>query len=110
LILIQIKELPRQDFLSLSREQSPIGGVLVKFVLFVLSVVAATTVLNNPTKAQNYPWCALYAKNGGQNCGFTTFQQCQAALSGAADFCQPNTQYVPPPGPHPSTRVRRYPY
>src|SRR5262249_18993145 len=25
-------------------------------------------------------------------------------------FCQPNTQYVPPPGPHPYTRLRSYPY
>ena len=83
----------------------------MKFVLFVLSVIAAMGVLNTPTKAQNYPWCALYGvKGGAQNCGFTTFQQCQAALSGGADFCQPNTQYVPPPGPHPATRFqRRYP-
>jgi len=83
----------------------------MRFVLFVFSVIAATTVLNTPTKAQNYPWCALYdMEGGGQNCGFTTLQQCQAALSGGGDFCQPNTQYVPRPGPHPSTRVRRYPY
>ena len=81
----------------------------MRFVLFVLSVTAATIVLDTPTKAQNYPWCALYgAKGGGQNCGFTTFQQCQAALSGGADFCQQNTQYVPPPGPH--GVQGRYPY
>ena len=81
----------------------------MRFVLFVLSVIAATIVLNTPTKAQNYPWCALVKSD--QNCGFTTFQQCQAALSGGADFCQPNTQYVPPPGPHPLSRVqRRYSY
>jgi hypothetical protein len=30
---------------------------------------------------------------------------------GLGSLCQPNTQYQPPPGPHPSTRVqRRYPY
>jgi hypothetical protein len=82
----------------------------MKFVLFVLSIVAATTVLNTPTKAQNYPWCAIYGggNNGGAtNCGFTTIQQCQATVSGIGGFCQPNTQYQPPPGPHSLTRVQR---
>ena len=58
----------------------------MRFVLFVLSVVAATTVLNTPTKAENYPWCAIYGggNNGGAtNCGFTTIQQCQATVSAA---------------------------
>jgi hypothetical protein len=48
---------------------------------------------------------------GGTNCGFTTHQQCMDTISGIGGICQPNTQYVPPPGPHSSTRVpRRYPY
>jgi hypothetical protein len=86
----------------------------MRFVLFVLSVVAATTVLNTPTKAQNYPWCAYYSGGmggGGTNCGFTTFEQCMDTARGLGSLCQPNTQYVPPPGPHPPTWVqRRYPY
>jgi uncharacterized protein DUF3551 len=86
----------------------------MRFVLFVLSVIAATTVLNTPTKAQNYPWCAIYDSGdtgGGTNCGFTTFQQCMETARGLGSFCQPNTQYQPPPGPHPPTRLqRRYPY
>jgi hypothetical protein len=47
-------------------------------------------------EAQNYPWCADYAGFGSQNCGFTTYQQCLAALSGNGGFCNANTQYVPP--------------
>jgi len=50
----------------------------MRYVLFALSV-AATTLLNTPTKAQNYPWCAIYnggRGGGGTNCGFTSFQQC----------------------------------
>ena len=84
----------------------------MRFALFVLSVVTATTVLNTPTKAQNYPWCAQYGATfgGAMNCGFTTFQQCLVTLSGMGGFCVRNTLYVPPPGPHPSTRIRRYPY
>jgi hypothetical protein len=83
----------------------------MRLLILALGIGVAVIGSGTSAEAQNYPWCALYgAKGGGQNCGFTTFQQCQAALSGGADFCQPNTQYVPPPGPHPSTRVRSYPY
>jgi len=81
-------------------------------ILFALSIVAATTVLNTSTKAQNYPWCAQYGATfgGAMNCGFTAFQQCQAMVGWGSRFCQPITQYVPPPGPHPYTRLRSYPY
>jgi hypothetical protein len=57
----------------------------MRYVLFALSVVAATTVLNTPTKAQDYPWCAIYnggRGGGGTNCGFTTFQQCMDTARG----------------------------
>ena len=82
----------------------------MRLVLFALSIVAATTVLNTPTKAQNYPWCAYYSGKGGTNCGFTTFEQCMETARELGSNCQPNTQYVPPPGPHPYTGQRRYPY
>ena len=83
----------------------------MRFVLLALSVIAATTVSNTPTKAQNYPWCAYYnGRFGGTNCGFTTFQQCLDTVSGIGGFCQLNNLYQPPAGPHPYTRQRRYPY
>jgi hypothetical protein len=86
----------------------------MRLVLFTLSIIAATTALNTPTKAQNYQWCAIYsegAAGGGTNCGFLTFQQCMDTARGLGSFCYRNTQYVPPPGPHPYSRYqRRYPY
>ena len=82
----------------------------MRLLLSTLAIALALIGVGTNAKAQNYPWCAFY-KNGGQNCGFTTFQQCQAALSGGADFCLPNTLYVPPTGPHSLSRVqRRYSY
>jgi hypothetical protein len=83
--------------------------------LLILALGIGVAVIGSATSAvaQNYPWCALYGGGGdnGQYCGFTTIQQCQATVSGGGDFCQPNTQYVPPSGPRQSTRVqRRYPY
>ena len=36
-------------------------------------------------------WCAQYGgKNGGTNCGFYSFEQCEAARSGNGGFCTRN--------------------
>jgi hypothetical protein len=64
----------------------------MKTILLALSVVAVVTTA---AQAQNYPWCAYYNGHGGTNCGFSTFQQCQADVHGIGGFCQPNTQYWP---------------
>lgn len=74
----------------------------MRVLLVVVIVVAAMGLAPRRSSAQNYPWCAYYGGmgGGGTNCGFTTFQQCLATLSGIGGSCDPNTQYVPPPGPH----------
>jgi len=71
----------------------------MKTVLCLLGALIVTTAIGTPAHAQNYPWCALYsgrALGGATNCGFTTFQQCLATVSGIGGFCEPNTQYRPP--------------
>jgi hypothetical protein len=36
-------------------------------------------------------WCAQYsAQGGGTNCGFYSFEQCQATVSGIGGFCMRN--------------------
>ncbi|HTV37788.1 MAG TPA: DUF3551 domain-containing protein [Xanthobacteraceae bacterium] len=74
----------------------------MKALLFAIASVAAAAALSAPAEAQNYPWCAYYGgrEGGGTNCGFTTYEQCMATVSGIGGFCNRNTQYVPPPGPH----------
>jgi Protein of unknown function (DUF3551) len=67
-------------------------------LLFVLAILAVTAGIATTAQAQNYPWCADYAGFGSQNCGFTTYQQCLAALSGNGGFCNANTQYASPAG------------
>ena len=62
-----------------------------------------------PSRADTaYPWCAQYGGDagGGRNCGFWTYQQCAAALSGNGGYCNINAMYqgpqpgmIPPPGP-----------
>ena len=64
----------------------------MRFVLFVLSVIAATTVLDTPTKAQNYPWCAIYSGGrggGGTNCGFTTLNNAWQPRAGLVASANP---------------------
>jgi hypothetical protein len=63
----------------------------MRFVLFVLSVVAAMTVLNTPTKAQNYPWCAEY---GGTPDGPTKLRLCN--LSAVPGHYQRNWRILRP--------------
>jgi hypothetical protein len=86
----------------------------MRFFLFVLGACVGIFGAGTRAEAQNYPWCAIYSGGmggGGTNCGFTTFQQCMDTARGLGSFCQPNTQYQPPPGPHPPTRLqRRHPY
>jgi Protein of unknown function (DUF3551) len=67
---------------------------------FVAAAMAGLPVRAEPQNfaryeiAQNYPWCLISsAYEGGQNCGFSTFDQCQASRLGIGGFCQINSQY-----------------
>lgn len=79
----------------------------MKAMLLTAAFAAAMIVVGTidaaaPARAQNYPWCAYYGAGedgGGTNCGFVSFEQCMATLSGMGGFCNRNTQYQPPAGP-----------
>jgi Protein of unknown function (DUF3551) len=84
--------------------------ILSLSLLLSLGILGAMSAFGSVAQAQNYPWCAQYSggqNGGGQNCGFTTFEQCMATVSGIGGFCNRNTQFVPPPGPHPYPLYRR---
>jgi hypothetical protein len=84
----------------------------MKLLLFILGISVSIVGIESRAEAQNYPWCAIYGDGmEGENCGFVTFEQCMETARGLGSNCQPNTQYVPPPGPRPFTSVqRRYRY
>jgi hypothetical protein len=76
----------------------------MKVLLLVSAVLIGLAGIGTSADAQNYPWCAYYGGSmggGGTNCGFITFEQCMATVSGIGGICMRNTQFVPPPGPHP---------
>jgi len=72
-----------------------------RFVLSSAILVAAGIVLAASTPGAradlNYPWCAQYGggRDGARNCGFSSFAQCMATVSGIGGFCMPNNQYEP---------------
>jgi len=78
----------------------------MKSVSFVLGIFAAAAIM--PAAAQNYPWCAQYGGTAGgvMNCGFVSFDQCMATLSGMGGFCNQNTQYQAAK-PATSKRIRK---
>jgi len=74
----------------------------------LLLLVVGILGIGNRAEAQNYPWCAQYNDgSGGMNCGFTTFQQCLADVSGIGGFCEQNNTYQPPEVPRPRARRTR---
>lgn len=81
----------------------------MRIFLLLSTVCVAAVATGTRAEAQNYPWCAQYSDGmgGATNCGFTTFQQCVDTVRGIGGFCNPNTQYVPPPGPRSSGRRGR---
>jgi len=81
----------------------------MRLLLLTLGISVCVVVgVGTRAEAQNYPWCAIYGgfDDGGTNCGFTTLQQCMETARGMGSLCQPNTQYVPPPGSRPRSRNR----
>jgi hypothetical protein len=88
----------------------------VRLLLIIVGAFAALVWIEKPAEAQNYPWCAYYNffHGGATNCGFSTFQQCLATVSGIGGSCGPNPMYQPPPGPGPHALTKhprhRYSY
>jgi Protein of unknown function (DUF3551) len=67
----------------------------------ILSLMLAMT----PARAEG-SWCAQYSGGGGgTNCGFYSFDQCMAAVSGNGGFCRQNGFYGQQN--YPRTRTRR---
>ena len=53
--------------------------------------------LDAPATAKEPAWCAVY-RTGGNNCGFHTYEQCMATVSGIGGFCN-RSPYAEPEKP-----------
>ena len=64
--------------------------------LHALVAAGVTLVAAVPTvsHADPYRWCAVYSTgDSARNCGFVTYAQCMATVSGIGGFCEPNQFY-----------------
>jgi hypothetical protein len=68
---------------------------MMRFILSSLAVALAVLIAaDQSAEAREYPWCARYDWTT-TNCGFVSFQQCLATISGIGGRCEPNPRYVP---------------
>jgi hypothetical protein len=75
--------------------------------LAVLGVFAGAAATGTAAQAQNYPWCSMFADGAGVNCGYSTYEQCQAAARGGGGYCAQNNMYTPPAATAASHHVGR---
>ena len=81
---------------------------LAAIALALPAVLAASSARAYELPYDPYPWCAVYGgdMSGTSNCGFLTWEQCMATVSGVGGTCEPNQFYNPRrAAPH---RYRRY--
>lgn len=59
--------------------------------MVLLSVLALVVLAKTggPAAAKEYPWCAYY-DSSTYNCGFYTFAQCMATITGIGGHCAIN--------------------
>jgi hypothetical protein len=86
MVEVPMFNLAKQDFRP---RKLPVGMLLAAFML------PAAGAITDTARADPYRWCAHYGfrNDGGTSCGFTTWEQCQAAISGVGGFCAPNQFY-----------------
>lgn len=80
-----------------------------------LLVGLSLTAFVSPSAAghEPYPWCAYYSggrDGGGTTCGFVTWAQCQATISGIGGTCAPNPAYPGPADTSPASRKHKHYY
>jgi hypothetical protein len=73
--------------------------------IFFLAAVLIALPSTGGTARADGPWCARDVR-GGTNCGFHTYAQCMANISGIGGVCTPNP--FMPPAAAPGRRQRTY--
>jgi Protein of unknown function (DUF3551) len=62
--------------------------------IFGAAAIAATLLIGSGPEANAAQWCAV-DNEGGSNCGFYTYRQCQEDISGIGGSCERNYSYAP---------------
>jgi hypothetical protein len=66
-------------------------------MVIILATLTVPMMTASPAHAEvYYPWCAYYSgRDGGgaTNCGFVSWSQCMATVSGIGGYCGPSPRY-----------------
>ena len=67
----------------------------MRIIMLAASVlVAGVTLVAAPARAEvEFAYCSSTGFAVGQDCSFTTLEQCQAAVKGLGTFCSPNPRF-----------------
>ncbi len=66
----------------------------MRFIFAALAFASLAAVTPASAQGQNSLWCADYGEAGAVNCGFVTYQQCRATISGFnRGTCYQNPQF-----------------
>ena len=66
----------------------------MRSIVTTVITLAVLSVANTGARADG-PWCA-YDVRGGTNCGFHSYEQCMANISGIGGYCAQKPAYTGP--------------
>jgi hypothetical protein len=69
-----------------------------------LTLVFAGSIRVNAAEA----WCARFLYGQGTNCGFATFEQCEADISGVGGYCAQNPAWAGHGGRDPASTIEHH--
>jgi hypothetical protein len=69
---------------------SPMKVLFVMWNTLVIGAVASLMLAMTASVQAEGSWCVNKGGTGSVNCGFYSFQQCMASVSGGASFCTQN--------------------
>jgi hypothetical protein len=80
--------------------------------IIAIVLVTFVTLSLHASKAQAAPWCAHYGgwMGGATNCGFYSWGQCMATISGIGGYCALNQFELQPRGEKRRTYRRQHYY
>jgi hypothetical protein len=61
---------------------------MIRALAIATVLATATLLLAQGSANAQARWCAVYSNGAGTNCGFNTFRQCQADISGVGGYCR----------------------
>ena len=72
---------------------SPMEVLFVMWNTLVIGAVASLMLAMTASVQAEGSWCVNKGGTGSVNCGFYSFQQCMASVSGGTSFCTQNGFY-----------------